>query len=157
MTNGEHHVTSPDATSQTTPPAGEDRQTSSVYDNASLGELFSRLTNDMSVLFRQEVQLAKTELRSEAKAAGKAGALLAAAAVLAWIMLMLLSWAAAWGLAEVMPAGFAFLIVGVIFGVVAAVLGAAGKKRLQSIEPRPEATIDTLQKDKQVLSEGMKR
>ena len=156
MTNGEH-LTSPDATPQATPQTTGDRQTSSAYDNASLGELFSRLTNDMSVLFRQEVQLAKTELRSDAKAAGKAGGMLAAAGVMAWIMLLLLAWAAAWGLAEVMPAGFAFLIVGVIFGVVAAVLGAMGKKRLQSIDPRPEATIETLQKDKQVVSERMKR
>ena len=155
MTNGEHHVTSPDAP-PANPPLAADRQTPDVYDDASLSELFSRLTNDVSVLFRQEVQLAKTELRSEAKTAGKAGGMLAAAGVCAWVMLLLLAWAAAWGLAEVMPAGFAFLIVGVVFGIVAAALGAAGKKRLQSIEP-PEATIETLQKDKQVVSERMKR
>ena len=146
MTESEHVSTTPSTDGRST-----------VYDNASLSELFTRLSNDVSLLFRQEVQLAKTELRSEAKAVGEASGMLVAAAVLGFVTLMLLAWAAAWGLAEVMPAGFAFLIVGVIFGAVAAALGAMGKKRMQRIDLRPEATMETLQKDKQVVSERMSR
>ena len=42
---------------------------------ASLGELFSEMTQNLGTLFRQEVELAKTEAKEEAAAAGKASAM----------------------------------------------------------------------------------
>jgi uncharacterized membrane protein YqjE len=118
----------------------------------SLSELLSELSDDLSRLLRQEVELAKVELKQEATKAGKAGALLAAAATLGFVALLLVAWAASWGLAAVLPTGLAFLVVGVVVGAVAAGLGLAGKKRAQRINPTPETTIETLKEDKEWLS-----
>ena len=46
---------------------------------ASLGELVSEMTSDLSTLFRKEIELAKTEARDELKQAGKAGGMLGGA------------------------------------------------------------------------------
>lgn len=117
-----------------------------------LSDLLSELTDDLSTLFRQEVQLAKIEVKREATKVGKASGMLAAGGMLGFVALLLLAWAASWGLASVMPTGFAFLIVGVVFAAVAAVVGSAGRKRMKSVNPTPEMTIETLKEDKEWLS-----
>jgi uncharacterized membrane protein YqjE len=120
---------------------------------ASLSDLISRLGNDVTTLFRQEVELAKIEIKDEAVTAAKASGMFAAAGVAGFVTLLLLAFAAAWGLAEVMPAGLAFLIVGVVFGIAAAALAMAGKKRFETVDLTPHATIETMQKNKQVLTD----
>lgn len=119
--------------------------------DTSLGELVGRLAGEVSELVKLHVELVKEETKQEAKAAGKASAMLTGGAVAALLALILLSFAVAWGLAEVMPAGFAFLIVGAVWAVVAAVLVIVGRKRLQELEPAPTATIEEIQEDKQWL------
>ena len=56
-----------------------DHVTQPLQPDKSLGELFSELTSDLGHLFRQEVQLAKTEAREEVKQAGKGVGMLAGA------------------------------------------------------------------------------
>jgi uncharacterized membrane protein YqjE len=131
-------------------PHASDRRTDGT--ERSLSELLSELSDDVSRLLRQEVQLAKVELKQEATKAGKAGALLGAAATLGFVALLLVAWAASWGLAAVLPTGLAFLVVSVVVGAVAAGLGLAGKKRARRINPTPETTIETLKEDKEWLS-----
>jgi hypothetical protein len=117
--------------------------------DASLGELFSRLTSDMSTLVRDEVQLAKVELTQEIKTAGRAGGMLGAAAFAGYLVVVLLSFAAAWGLAEVMAAGWAFLIVAAVWGVVGAFLYVRGREQLRAVDLPPEQTMETLKEDVQ--------
>lgn len=119
--------------------------------DASLGDLFGRMTTDLSTLVRKELELARVEIKEDVTKAGKAGGTLGAAAVAGWMALILLSFALAWGLAEIMPEGFAFLIVGVIYAIVAAVLYSAGRKKLQQVNPVPEQTVETLKEDAQWL------
>ena len=118
-----------------------------VREDASLGELFSQLTNDLSKLVPHEIQLAKVEMKQTAKEAGTAGASLGVAGVLGLMAFLLLSFAAAWGLAEVLPEGVAFLIVGGVYGIVALALAAAGRQRLKAVKPVPEQTVETLKED----------
>ena len=61
--------------------------------------------------------------------------------------MILLSFAAAWGLAQVVDAGWAFLIVGLVVAAVAAVLAVAGRQKLHEIRPVPEQTVDTFKED----------
>lgn len=126
-------------TSPSTGPAGED----------SLGALFGSLTSDLSDLMRSEMELAKVELKEEAGKAGKAAGLLGAGALLGYLALILVAFAAAWGLAEVVDAGWAFLIVGIVVGAVAAALALTGKKRLEAVSPVPDQTVETLKEDAQ--------
>jgi len=113
----------------------------------SLGELLSRLTKDFSSLVSTQVELAKLEIKEEVGRAGKGAGILTGGAVAAWLAVVLLSFAAAWGLAEVMPTGFAFLIVGAVWLVVAAVLLLRGRNELKSVNVVPEQTKAELQED----------
>lgn len=123
----------------------------------SLSDLLSAVTGELAVLFRKEVELAKVETSEQVSRAVKAGALLGAAGVVAFLAIMLLAWAAAWGLAEVLPTGFAFLIVGVVFLVIAAVLGSSGKKKMASVSPVPDQTVATLRADVQTARDSLAR
>jgi hypothetical protein len=119
------------------------------HDERKLGDLFADLSRDFSTLMRQEVELAKTEIRDEARRAGKAGGMLGAAAIAGYFCLLLLSFAAAWGLSEVVPEGVAFLIVAAVYGIAAAALFLTGRRRLREVHPVPDDTVETLKEDVQ--------
>ena len=112
----------------------------------SIGELFGELTADLGHLFRQEVQLAKTEAREEMQRVGQGLGMLAAAAISALLALTLISFAVAWWLDKAMDRGLAFALVAVFWIIVGAVLASVGKKRLAAAKPLPQ-TVDTLKED----------
>ena len=112
----------------------------------SLGELFSQLTADLGRLFRTEVQLAKTEARSEIKQAGKGAGMLGGAGLSAWLALVMLSFTLAWLLDKELDRSVSFLLVGLLWAVVAAVLAAMGKRAIAAAKPLPE-TVQTLKED----------
>ena len=114
----------------------------------TLGELVAGMTADVGTLVRKELELAKAEVREEAKTTGKAAGMLGAAGLAAHFALLFVSLALAWGLTEIMPEGFAFLLVGILYAVAAAVLASQGKKRMQAVRP-PENTIETVKEDVQ--------
>jgi hypothetical protein len=114
----------------------------------SLGELFSKLSNETSTLIRQEMELARAELTEKGKEAGKgaglfggagAVALLGAGALTAGIILLLDLAIAGW---------LAAILVGLVYVAVAAVLGLKGRDRIQAATPPvPEQTVDTVKED----------
>lgn len=112
----------------------------------SLGELVAGMTADVGTLVRKELELAKAEIREEAKSSGKAAGLFGAAGVAGHMALLFLSLALAWGLTEIMPEGFAFLLVGVVYAVVAYVATTQAKQRMREVRP-PEQTIETVKED----------
>jgi uncharacterized membrane protein YqjE len=122
--------------------------TKPLQPDRSLGELFSELSSELTGLFNAHLELAKVELRDEAKDAARAAGMFGGAGIAAWFAVLLLSFAAAWGLAEVMAAGFAFLIVGLLWAVAAGVLAFIAKSKAQNIG-KPDDTIDTLKEDVQ--------
>jgi protein-S-isoprenylcysteine O-methyltransferase Ste14 len=126
-------------------------------DERSLSELLSDVTSEIATLFRKEVELARVETSEQVSRAAKAGGMLGAAAVIGFLDLILFSFAAAWGLATVMPTGLAFAIVGVVFAVVAGVLFTAGKKRMAAVNPVPDQTIQTVKADVQVAKDSFAR
>lgn len=119
----------------------------------SLPELLSELTGDMTRLFRDEVELAKEELKHEGQKAGKAGAAFGGAAVVGLLAGVSLVMFLGFALDSFLPTWLAFLIVTVVLGGIAAVLGMQGKNKMQAVQPAPEQTIETLKEDAQWLSE----
>jgi uncharacterized membrane protein YqjE len=117
----------------------------------SIGELIGNITDDLSRLFRQEVELAKVELKQEASKAGKAAGMLGGAGFAAYLAVVLLSFAVVFGLANVMDAGWAALIVAVVWAVIGGVLYAAGRSRLKTVDPVPRRTVETIKEDAQWL------
>ncbi|HET6533008.1 MAG TPA: phage holin family protein [Actinoplanes sp.] len=130
-------------------PTGEHR--SEDVENVSIGELIGNISNDLSQLFRQEVELAKAELKEEAAKAGKAGGMLGGAAFAGYLAVLLLSLALVWGLENVMDTGWAALIVGLLWAIVGAVLFVSGRKKLKTVDPVPRRTAETLKEDAQWL------
>ena len=123
----------------------------------SLSELLSDVTTEIASLFRKEVELARVETSEQVSRAAKAGGMLGAAAVIGFLDLILFSFAAAWALSEVVPEGVAFLIVAVVFAIVAGALAVAGKKRIASVNPVPNQTVQTLKADVQVAKDSFAR
>jgi len=117
----------------------------------SIGELIGNVSNDLSQLFRQEVELAKAELKQEATKAGKAAGMLGAAAFAGYLTIVLLSFALVFALGNVMDLGWAALIVAAIWGIAGAVLFLNGRKKLKTVDPMPRRTVDTLKEDAQWL------
>jgi hypothetical protein len=122
----------------TVPPAGPDTE-----DRPSIGDLISAVTQDLSLLVRQEVELAKAELSQTAKRAGTGSGLLAGAGVAGHFVLLFLSVALWWGL----PIGKAWsaVVVAVIWGIIAAVLALRGRGELRRVKGAPR-TADTVKK-----------
>jgi len=117
--------------------------------DTSVGELIGNISNDLSQLFRQEVELAKAELRQEAVKAGKAAGMLGGAGFAGYLAVVLLSFAIVFGLGNVMDLGWAALIVAVVWGIVGAVLYANGRKKLKDVDPTPRRTVETIKEDAQ--------
>ncbi|VXB07468.1 conserved hypothetical protein [Arthrobacter sp. 9AX] len=122
-------------------------------DNASLGELLGDVTRDLSTLMRQEVELAKAELKQSATRAGKGSGMLAGAGVAGHFVLIFLSLALMFALGALMPLGWAAVIVAVIWGIIAAVLASIGRKELKQIKGLPQ-TGETLSEIPPTLKPG---
>jgi uncharacterized membrane protein YqjE len=128
--------------------------TEPLESDKSLGELLSQLSADFGELVSAQVELAKVELKDEARTAGRSAGMFGGAAVAGHLALLLLSMAAAWGLAEVMPEGWAFLIVGVVWAMAAGALFVVARKQMREIEPVPE-TRESMKEDVQWARQQM--
>ncbi len=116
-----------------------------VRDERSIGDLMGDVTRDLSVLLRQEVELAKAELRESASQAGKGAGMLAGAGVAGFLALMFLSIAAWWALGLVIGNGWSGLVVAIVWAVVAAALAATGRTEMTRVRGLP-TTADTVSK-----------
>jgi uncharacterized membrane protein YqjE len=121
----------------------------------SLGQLFGDLSNEFSDLMQTHVELAKVELRSESVRAARAAGLFGGAALAGYMALVLLSFAAAWGLANVMAAGWAFLIVGAVYAALAAALFTQARQRFKDVNIVPQQTVESLKENVQWARQKM--
>ncbi len=110
----------------------------------SYGELFGEFTADVKKLVQQEVELAKAEVTAEVSKIGKAVGMFAGAALGALMVVIFLSTALWWGLANVMDQSWAALVVAGVWLVIAAVLAIVGRGVLRSISLKPERTLNSL-------------
>lgn len=113
-------------------------------DNSSLGDLLGDVTRDISMLMRQEVELAKAEIKQSGTRAGKGAGLLAGAGVAGHFVLLFLSVALWWGLGNLIGHGWSAVVVAVIWAIIAAILASMGRKELKAIRGMPQ-TAETLQ------------
>src|SRR4029078_5025155 len=109
---------------------------------AAVGERVGEVARDMSTLMRQELALAKAEVKEEAVKAARAGGMLGAAGFAGYMVLLFASLAAWARGAEVMAAAWAALVVTAIWAVIGAVLFAVGRQRMREVNPKPERTVE---------------
>jgi uncharacterized membrane protein YqjE len=114
----------------------------------STGELVKDLSNQVSLLARQEIELAKAEMAEKGRRAGLGLGLVAAAGVSALLALGTLTACVVLALDGAMPAWLAALIVALAWSVVAAVLASVGKRKMeQAGTPVPEQTVESVKED----------
>jgi VIT1/CCC1 family predicted Fe2+/Mn2+ transporter len=122
-------------------------ETNELHDRP-IGEVAGALTRDLSLLIRQELELAKAEMREKGRVAlpgigmiGGAGvvALCAAGALTAFTILLFALFLSDW---------LAALLVGLALAGLAALLAVLGKERVaEAGPPVPEQTIETVKED----------
>ena len=136
------HPTSPSTTAASS-------GSGTAEDDRSLGQIVGAVATDLSTLVRQELDLAKTEVKEEAGRAGKGAGLLAGAGVAGNLMLVFLSLFVMFLLDNWMPIEVAALITAAVWLVVAAVLGAMGRTALRETNPALPETQRSLKEDAQ--------
>jgi Flp pilus assembly protein TadB len=122
------------------------------------GELLKQLTEQVSVLVRDEIKLAQLELARKGKKAGRGAGLLGGSGLVALYGLACLIAAGVAGLSLVLPVWAAALIAGGALLAVAGVTGLAGRGSLrQATPPVPEEAVEDVKTDVQVIRESARR
>jgi hypothetical protein len=119
----------------------------------SLGELVGQLAGQSSALVRDELQLARQELKEKAIALSNGAILLAAGLSLTCLALGTLIAAAVIGLGHYIGQGYAALAIGLALSIVSGSLASIGVSRLRQTKLKPEQTIETLRENKEWLKE----
>jgi hypothetical protein len=122
--------------------------------NDSIGGLVRGILNDLRELVREEIALARVEVRDTAGRAKLAAASLGAAVVALAFGGTFLLIAVAVGIADLFnwPVWAGFLVVALLLSVAGAVMFAAGRKRLRTIQPVPEQTVQTLKENSEWIA-----
>jgi len=137
---------------------------SSINESRPLPELIGGLANDISTLFRKEIQLAKAETSEKVSQVVGGVELLLAGAVLALGALGVLLAAAvtglaallvSWGMGETGANSLASLIVGIVVAALAFVLVNRGLKSLKGNNLQLERTAHSLGRDADMVKERL--
>ncbi|MEU8223611.1 phage holin family protein [Kribbella sp. NPDC048915] len=118
----------------------------------AIGALVSQATSDLSQLVRDEVQLAKAELKEKGKEAGVGAGLFGGAGAIALYGLGVLIAAAVLGLATALPAWLSALIVAVLLFAIAGIAALLGKRHVaRAAPPVPQRAVDGVHDDLEAL------
>jgi Putative Actinobacterial Holin-X, holin superfamily III len=127
-----------------------------VKEHRSLSQLFTDLMNEARTLLRQEVRLAKTELTEKASRVGKDVTSLAIGGAIANAGMLAIVAAGVMGLANVVPAWLAALIIGVVVAGIGLGMIQQGRKNLTQEDLNPRKTVKSLEEDKQWVKEQLR-
>jgi len=119
---------------------GASAHTGTADARPSIGELLADVSQDVTVLLRQEVELAKAEVRQSATRAGKAASMFAGAGVGGHMVLLFISIGAWWGIGDSIGHGWSALVVAAVWLLVTAVLSLLGRSELKAINGVPQTT-----------------
>ena len=123
-------------------------------DDPTLGKLVADASRDISSLVRQEIALAKSELRISVKAGGFGIGLFAGAAFIVVLAIIMLSVAIAYFIHMTgLDLAWCFLIVFVLYVLLAALLAFVGTKKVKQVRA-PERAIHQAQETKNILQRG---
>lgn len=116
--------------------------------------LVQETANEVKTAVQEDLQIAQQELKQEADKAKKAAAALGVAAAAGFVTLLLVAWTIAWAINEVVDlAWVGFLVTAVLFGIVAAVSAASGRKRMQQVSPMPDRALEAAKQDAQAIQQ----
>jgi uncharacterized membrane protein YqjE len=124
----------------------------------ALGDLFRQLAQDSGTLVRQEMALAKAELKSNVKSVARDAAMVAVGGILALVGAIVLIAFLVVAVGDALDNYWlGALIVGVLFLLVGGILAMTSLKKLKHEEVAPTRTLETLKEDKQWLQSEIKQ
>lgn len=134
------------------------REQNPTSTDSSVAQLVERLSAQISALVRDELALATAEMKRKGAQAGVGIGIGSVGAVVALLGLGALVAAAVLGLATVLAAWLAALIVGVALLVVAGALAVAGIGQVRNSTPLvPEQAVQSTKRDIQTVKENIHR
>jgi divalent metal cation (Fe/Co/Zn/Cd) transporter len=119
----------------------------------SFGELLGELANNSAALVRDEIDLAKQEMREKVDVLRSGAVTIAIGGLIGFVALLTLTAAAVAGLAHVMDTALAALLVGVVLAAIGGGIAYSGIGRIKQTSLKPEQTIETLEEDKEWLKQ----
>lgn len=132
------------------PEVGDGR--ASASGEPSLADLIKQLAQDSSTLVRQEMALAKAEMRENVQSVTRDVAMIAVGGGLLLVGLLALTAFLIAALGDALDNYWlAALIVGAVFAIIGGILAASNMKKLKGEGLKPDRTIHTLQEDKRWL------
>ena len=124
--------------------------------NQRLPQLIRSIGSDVSLLVRQQAELAKQEMKQKAGEKAFGGGLLLGAGILALFVLGFVGFAGAAALDLVLPTWAAFLIVAVVYAIGATIAGLIGRQAV-STPAAPEQTMQTVKEDVEWAKRRLRR
>jgi uncharacterized membrane protein YqjE len=122
---------------------------SSSGSTRSVGEIVGDITQDLTTLVRQEMDLATSELKQEVAKIGKGIGMFGGAGAFGYLALIFLGMTLMWLLDNWMPIELAALIVTLVYAAVAAALALKGRQEMKDANPALPVTQQTLKEDAQ--------
>ncbi len=140
--------------SETPVPQASSRPDVPSKDDPTIGRLVADASRDISSLLRDEIALAKSELKISVRAGGVGLGLFGGAAFIAVLAVIMLSVAFAYFIAFTgLDLAWCFLIVFVVYVLIAALLGYLGMRKVKQVKA-PERAIHQAQETKSILRRG---
>jgi hypothetical protein len=130
-----------------------------LREDRSLGELFGQLSQDLSLLFRQEIQLARAELSEKvSKLTTNLGSVLAGGFVayvgaLAIVAALILFLYEVVGISPWVSA----LLVGAVFALGGYMMLSKGLKELKRVDLAPRRTVENIKEDVQAIKDDVRQ
>jgi Putative Actinobacterial Holin-X, holin superfamily III len=121
-----------------------------------LPQLIRSIGSDVSLLVRQQADLAKQEMKQKAGEKAFGGGLLLGAGILALFVLGFLGLAGAAALDLVLPAWAAFLIVAAVYAIVATIAALVGRQAVAT-PAAPDQTMQTVKEDVEWAKRRLRR
>src|SRR6266542_4099319 len=120
-----------------------------LRDERTFGELLGQLSQDTTLLVRQELQLAKTEINEKISRAMGNVASVATGGLVTWAGALALVAGIILVLSQVvgLPAWLAALLVGAVLGITGFVMVRGALRQLKRIDPTPRRTVKTIEDD----------
>ena len=126
------------------------------YGERSLRDLASSLTSDVSLLVRQEAELAKAQIDDRLKRAKKDGIALGAGGAVAYTGVLALTAAVIAALAMAMPIWLSALLVGLVLSAAGGLMLRKATTDLAHMDPVPRASVESIKTDFRVLKETVR-
>ncbi len=120
-----------------------------MQDTRSIGDITGNLLENAQEILRDEIRLAKVEIREDLTTMARAAALLVVGGLMAMFAFGMMLFAATWTLDTVLPLWAAAAIVTAVVAVIAATLIAVGRSRVSAVNPIPEETVETMKENVQ--------